>query len=103
MIRERIHNQLCAGFGVHVIHSEYGTELLQAYSLAKFECPTWMQIIVRDKMRLHIPHGKTGDQCNRSSQLKFVLFHSYQDLGKKSPLFLKFLGVLIILIFVVVI
>jgi hypothetical protein len=30
MIREELHEQLCAGFGVHAIHSEYGmTELLK--------------------------------------------------------------------------
>jgi hypothetical protein len=43
MIREELHQQLCEGFGVTAIHSEYGmTELLsQAYSLGEgvFECP----------------------------------------------------------------
>jgi hypothetical protein len=50
MIRE-LHDQLCEGF-VAAIHSEYSmTELLsQAYSLGNgvFECPAWMQILVRD-------------------------------------------------------
>ena len=49
MIREELHEELCEGFGVPVIHSEYGmTELLsQAYSLGNgvFECPNWMQIL----------------------------------------------------------
>ncbi|HOZ75821.1 MAG TPA: acyl transferase, partial [Flavobacterium sp.] len=52
MIREELHAQLCEGFGVSAIHSEYGmTELLsQAYSLGDgvFECPPWMQILIRD-------------------------------------------------------
>ena len=52
MIREELHEQLCEGFGVSAIHSEYGmTELLsQAYSLDEgvFECPSWIQILIRD-------------------------------------------------------
>ena len=52
MIREELHNQLCKGFGVNSIHSEYGmTELLsQAYSKGEgiFICPPWMKIITRD-------------------------------------------------------
>jgi hypothetical protein len=52
MIREELHEQLCNGFGVDAIHSEYGmTELLsQAYSKGNgiFNCPPWMKIITRD-------------------------------------------------------
>ena len=52
MIREELHQQLCAGFGVPAIHSEYGmTELLsQAYSKGGgiFYCPPWMKILTRD-------------------------------------------------------
>src|SRR5450631_4514751 len=52
MIREELHQQLCKGFGVAAIHSEYGmTELLsQAYSKGNgiFECPPWMRINTRD-------------------------------------------------------
>ncbi|MDP9076219.1 MAG: acyl transferase [Bacteroidota bacterium] len=52
MIREELHKQLCEGFGVTAIHSEYGmTELLsQAYSKGEgiFDCPPWMKIITRD-------------------------------------------------------
>jgi hypothetical protein len=52
MIREELHEQLCAGFGVSAIHSEYGmTELLsQAYSLemaylnALLGCKSWFAI-----------------------------------------------------------
>lgn len=52
MIREELHEQLCKGFGVDAIHSEYGmTELLsQGYSKGEgvFNCPPWMKIVTRD-------------------------------------------------------
>ena len=92
MIREELHEQLCKGFGVSAIHSEYGlTELLsQAYSLGNgvFECPSWMQILVRDTedALTYIQDGKTGginviDLANINS----CSFIATQDLGKKNP------------------
>jgi hypothetical protein len=92
MIREELHQQLCEGFGVSAIHSEYGmTELLsQAYSLGEgvFECPSWIQILVRDTedALTYIPDGKTGginviDLANINS----CSFIATQDLGKKYP------------------
>ena len=92
MIREELHEQLCQGFGVTAIHSEYGmTELLsQAYSLRNgiFECPSWMQILVRDTedALTYVPEGKTGginviDLANINS----CSFIATQDLGKKNP------------------
>ena len=52
MIRNELHEILCAGFGVSKIHSEYGmTELLsQGYSSGDgvFDCPPWMKILARD-------------------------------------------------------
>jgi phenylacetate-coenzyme A ligase PaaK-like adenylate-forming protein len=92
MIREELHHQLCKGFGVSTIHSEYGmTELLsQAYSLGNgvFECPSWMQILVRDTEDAlsYIGTGKTGginviDLANLNS----CSFIATQDLGKKNP------------------
>lgn len=92
MIREELHTQLCKGFGVSAIHSEYGmTELLsQAYSLGEgvFECPSWMQILIRDTedALTYIPQGKTGginviDLANINS----CSFIATQDLGKKYP------------------
>ncbi|RTY86194.1 acyl transferase [Flavobacterium sp. RSP15] len=92
MIREELHEQLCQGFGVSAIHSEYGmTELLsQAYSLGNgvFECPSWIQILVRDTedALTYIPDGKTGginviDLANINS----CSFIATQDLGKKNP------------------
>jgi phenylacetate-coenzyme A ligase PaaK-like adenylate-forming protein len=92
MIREELHEQLCTGFGVTAIHSEYGmTELLsQAYSLGNgvFECPSWMQIHIRDTedALTYINDGKTGginviDLANINS----CSFIATQDLGKKYP------------------
>ena len=92
MIREELHQQLCEGFGVNAIHSEYGmTELLsQAYSLGEgiFECPSWMQVLVRDTEDAlsYVREGKTGginviDLANINS----CSFIATQDLGKKYP------------------
>ena len=92
MIREELHYQLCQGFGVKTIHSEYGmTELLsQAYSLGDgiFECPSWMQILVRDTedALTYVREGKTGginviDLANINS----CSFIATQDLGKIYP------------------
>jgi phenylacetate-coenzyme A ligase PaaK-like adenylate-forming protein len=92
MIREELHEQLYQGFGVSAIHSEYGmTELLsQAYSLGNgvFECPSWMQILVRDTedALTYVAEGKTGginviDLANINS----CSFIATQDLGKKNP------------------
>ena len=92
MIREELHSILCNGFGVSKIHSEYGmTELLsQAYSLGDgiFECPQWMQILVRDTedALTYVSEGKTGginviDLANINS----CSFIATQDLGKKYP------------------
>ncbi|MEB3800314.1 acyl transferase [Flavobacterium columnare] len=89
MIREELHTILCKGFGVPVIHSEYGmTELLsQAYSLGNgvFECPAWMKIIIRDSedALTLLPDGKVGgvniiDLANINS----CSFIATQDLGK---------------------
>lgn len=92
MIREELHTQLCEGFGVTAIHSEYGmTELLsQAYSLGNgvFECPSWMQILIRDTedALTYVKEGKSGginviDLANINS----CSFIATQDLGKKNP------------------
>jgi len=89
MIREELHAQLCKGFGVGAIHSEYGmTELLsQAYSKGKgiFNCPPWMKIITRDTNdpMSRLGHDKTGginviDLANSNS----CSFIATQDLGR---------------------
>lgn len=89
VIREELHAQLCKGFGVSTIHSEYGmTELLsQAYSKGKgiFICPPWMKIITRDTNdpMNFLEHDKTGginviDLANFNS----CSFIATQDLGR---------------------
>jgi hypothetical protein len=92
MIREELHNDLCKGFGVDMIHSEYGmTELLsQAYSKGEgiFNCPPWMKIIIRDTNDpfTNLPYNKPGginiiDLANIHS----CSFLATQDLGKVQP------------------
>ena len=92
MIREALHAQLCDGFGVKAIHSEYGmTELLsQAYSKGQgiFQCPPWMQVLVRDPedALTYQPVGRAGginviDLANIHS----CSFIATQDLGKLHP------------------
>ncbi|HEY4196458.1 MAG TPA: acyl transferase [Mucilaginibacter sp.] len=89
MIREELHETLCRGFGVDVIHSEYGmTELLsQAYSKGDgiFNCPPWMKVITRDTNDpvSTLDNDKTGginviDLANINS----CSFIATQDLGK---------------------
>lgn len=89
--RSELHQELCKGFGVDKIHSEYGmTELLsQAYSQGNgiFECPYQMKILIRDPedpFKIQ-PDGKTGglniiDLANVNS----CAFIATQDLGKKT-------------------
>jgi len=89
LIKEELHNQLKAGFGVATIHSEYGmTELLsQAYSKGKgiYQCPPWMQVLTRDtEDPFSFVEEKTGginviDLANRYS----CSFIATQDLGKR--------------------
>ena len=89
MIREELHEILCAGFGVSKIHSEYGmTELLsQGYSSGDgvFDCPPWMKILARDTedALTMVGTNKTGglnviDLANYNS----CSFIATQDLGK---------------------
>ena len=89
MIRDELHSVLIAGFGVPVIHSEYGmTELLsQAYSKGHgiFETPPWMKILIRDANdpKAWMPPGRVGginviDLANQQS----CAFLATQDLGK---------------------
>jgi hypothetical protein len=89
LIREELHHELCEGFGVRKIHSEYGmTELLsQAYSHGDgiFQCPPWMKILIRepnDPFR-HVSAGISGginviDLANYHS----CSFIATQDIGK---------------------
>ncbi|TGV02844.1 LuxE/PaaK family acyltransferase [Flavivirga rizhaonensis] len=89
LIREALHAKLKTGFGVNIIHSEYGmTELLsQGYSKGHgiFNHPNWMRILTRDtEDPLTIQSlGKTGginviDLANINS----CSFIATQDLGR---------------------
>lgn len=89
MIREELHHDLCAGFGVSKIHSEYGmTELLsQAYSKGDgiFNCPPWMRVITRDT---NDPLSLTGTDRTGGinvidlANINSCCFIATQDLGK---------------------
>lgn len=89
MVREELHQILCAGFGLQHIHSEYGmTELLsQAYSKGSgiFRCPPWMRVRTRDPEDplSAVDLGRTGgidviDLANQDS----CSFVATQDLGR---------------------
>jgi len=92
LVRQELHQQLCKGFGVAKIHSEYGmTELLsQAYSKGNglFFTPPWMKILIRDTedALTILPKGQSGginviDLANINS----CSFIATQDLGKLHP------------------
>jgi phenylacetate-coenzyme A ligase PaaK-like adenylate-forming protein len=89
MVRTELHETLCTGFGVSVIHSEYGmTELLsQAYSKGGgiFHTPPWMRISIRDTNDpLEIlGDGFTGGiNVTDLANINSCSFISTQDLGK---------------------
>ncbi|MCR8561312.1 acyl transferase [Mucilaginibacter sp. BJC16-A38] len=89
MIREELHKQLCNGFGVKAIHSEYGmTELLsQAYSKGEgiFDCPPWMKIITRDTndpLDLLQNNKAGGINVIDLANINSCSFIATQDLGK---------------------
>jgi len=87
--RMELHEQLCRGFGVHKIQSEYGmTELLsQAWSAGDgiFRCPPWMKVMIADTNDplSFLETGRTGginiiDLANFHS----CSFIATQDLGR---------------------
>ena len=89
MIKEELHKELCKGFGVNEIHSEYGmTELLsQAYSKGNglFRTPPWMKIIIRDaedSMALLSNNKVGGINVIDLANINSCSFIATQDLGK---------------------
>lgn len=89
MIREELHAQLCKGFGVDAIHSEYGmTELLsQGYSKGDgiFNCPPWMKIITRDTndpLTLLSDDKAGGINIIDLANINSCSFIATQDLGR---------------------
>lgn len=87
--RMELHEELCKGFGIQSVNSEYGmTELFsQAWSKGNgiFNTPPWMKVLIsdmNDPLSL-LPEGKTGginviDLANVHS----CSFIATQDLGK---------------------
>jgi phenylacetate-coenzyme A ligase PaaK-like adenylate-forming protein len=89
MVREELHKELMAGFGVDRIHSEYGmTELLsQAYSAGSgvFECPPWMRLQIRDPedpFNLFGRHRTGGVNIIDLANFNSCSFIATQDLGR---------------------
>jgi hypothetical protein len=91
LTRMELHEILRKGFGVEMIHSEYGmTELLsQAWSKGNgiFNCPPWMDILITDPNDplSFLENGRTGginviDLANIYS----CSFIATQDLGTKN-------------------
>ena len=92
MVREELHAQLTEGFGVSMIHSEYGmTELLsQGYSdgAGIFNCPPWMKIMLRDTNDPLSPpqnHQTGGINVIDLANINSCAFIATQDLGKVYP------------------
>lgn len=89
LVRKELHSVLKKGFGVELIHSEYGmTELLsQAYSEGNgiFKCPPWMKVLTRDTV-----DAQTLLQTDRTGGLNIIdlaninscSFIATQDLGR---------------------
>lgn len=92
MVREELHLELQKGFGVNVIHSEYGmTELLsQAYSKGNgiFNCPPWMRITLRDTndpLSLLAANKTGGINVIDLANINSCSFIATQDLGRVFP------------------
>lgn len=91
MVRSELHEILCMGFGVPLIHSEYGmTELLsQAYSKGAgiFHCPPWMKVLIRDTndpLEILGPGQTGGINIIDLANVNSCSFIATQDLGKAS-------------------
>ena len=89
MVRNELHETLCSGFGVPVIHSEYGmTELLsQAYSKGGgiFHSPPWMRASIRDTndpLQLLGENQTGGINVIDLANIHSCSFIATQDLGK---------------------
>lgn len=92
LVREELHDLLCAGFGVASIHSEYGmTELLsQAYSKGNgiFQSPSWMKVLTRDTedpLSLYTDSSTGGLNIIDLANLDSCAFIATQDLGRTYP------------------
>jgi hypothetical protein len=89
LTRMELHEQLCKGFGVEKIHSEYGmTELLsQAWSKGDgiFKCPPWMKIMIadtNDPLSFLEPGSTGGINIIDLANFHSCSFIATQDLGR---------------------
>ncbi|GAB1855211.1 acyltransferase [Flavobacteriaceae bacterium MHTCC 0001] len=92
LIRTELHDRLKAGFGVDVVHSEYGmTELLsQAYSKGNgiFKTPPWMKVLTRDTedpLTIQYQEKTGGLNIIDLANLNSCAFIATQDLGRIYP------------------
>ena len=92
IIREVLHQQLKAGFGVSKIQSEYGmTELLsQAYALdnGRFEAPPWLKVMTRDvndPFCIQQSQGRGGINIIDLANIHTCAFIETMDLGRTYP------------------
>ncbi|WP_370087386.1 acyl transferase [Ekhidna sp.] len=98
MTREELHNELCDGFSVDEIWSEYGMTELQSQSYGtsgKFKFPAWAKCLIRDinDPFSYLSHSKTGginviDLANIDS----CCFIETKDLGRLNDDYFEVLG-----------
>jgi phenylacetate-coenzyme A ligase PaaK-like adenylate-forming protein len=88
LTKEELHQELCAGFNVEAIHSEYGmTELLsQAYSFGSgiFQAPSWMRILTRqyNDPYCYVENKSGGINVIDLANIYSCSFIATQDLGR---------------------
>ena len=99
LTKKELHSQLKKGFGVNVIHSEYGmTELLsQAYSIGDtmFQTPPWMKVLIRDindPLAFQTKNKSGGINIIDLANLNSCSFIATQDLGRISSNSFEVLG-----------
>lgn len=92
LIRQELHSKLKQGFGVDLIHSEYGmTELLsQAYSKGNsiFKTPPWMKVFTRDPedaLTIQDVNKVGGINIIDLANINSCSFIATQDLGRVYP------------------
>jgi phenylacetate-coenzyme A ligase PaaK-like adenylate-forming protein len=92
LLKQQLHTQLAAGFGVSEIHSEYGmTELLsQAYSKGegRFSAPPWMKFLIRevtDPLTIRSDQKTGGINVIDLANINSCSFIATSDLGKLGP------------------
>ncbi len=89
LTKAELHKELKKGFGVDIVHSEYGmTELLsQAYSQQDglFKTPPWMKVLIRDindPLSFQTKNKSGGINIIDLANVNSCSFIATQDLGK---------------------